>query len=55
MAQQVTIKIPRNTYLAIKAMAKRRGCFIGKVIADAVTLYNSVNPSKSEPSKEQAA
>jgi len=52
---QVTIKIPRSTYLAVKAMAKRRGCFIGKVIADAITLYNSANPSKPEQSQGQAA
>jgi hypothetical protein len=55
---QVTVKIPRNTYLAIKAMAKRRGCFIGKVISDAITLFNSVNPDKPKTnpeSKEQAA
>lgn len=54
---QVTVKIPRNTYLAAKAMAKKRGCFIGRVISDAISLYSSSNPQKSEAQapKEQAA
>lgn len=55
----VTVKIPRNTYLAAKAAAKKRGCFIGKIISDAVTLYNATNPDKAaanpEPQKVEAA
>lgn len=54
----VTVKIPRATYLAAKAAAKKRGCFIGKLIADAVTLYNSYQEGKTStitvgPPKEQ--
>jgi hypothetical protein len=49
----VTIKIPRSTYHTVKALAKKRGCFIGKIISDAVTLYNNTN--NPEQSKEQAA
>jgi hypothetical protein len=49
----VSIKIPKTTYIAVKAAAGKRGCFIGKIIADAVTLYFSTQ--KPDESKEQAA
>ena len=52
--EHVSIKIPRRTYEAAKALAKKRGCFIGRILADAFTFYVAYNPSKPE-SPEKAA
>lgn len=57
--EQVTVKIPRSTYLAVKAAAKKRGCFIGKVIADAVELSRQIEADRlafqAQQSKQSAA
>lgn len=52
---QVTIKIPRKTYLTVKAMAKDRGCFIGKIISDAVNLLNDAHKPEQTKADSQVA
>lgn len=34
-----SVKIPEATYKLVKLIAKQRGCFITKVLADAVSAY----------------
>lgn len=49
------IKVSRETYLLAKKLADERGCFIGRLLTDALKHFAATNPTQQQTPKEEAA